>query len=162
MEMGHCTENQIAFALQQTELDTPASEACQNLGIAEQMADLKVFAKTVEPEVIGQVNLLLVQPVFKDCKAKIMPDTYSGKEWVIGFTTNLGDEVIPNFDGVDIGCGMLTICLGDKANVEKWLDLQKLGQIIRERVPFGMNTHEHEVYYGETGNLKCLKAIKKH
>ena len=70
------------------------------------MSDLKVFAKTVEQEALDQVGLLLAQPAFSNCKVRIMPDVHAGKGCVIGFTADLGDKVIPNIVGVDIGCGV--------------------------------------------------------
>ena len=42
-----------------------------------------------------------------------MPDVHAGKGCVIGFTADLGDKVIPNIVGVDIGCGMLCVKLGN-------------------------------------------------
>ena len=53
-----------------------------------------------------QINTLLSQDAFKDCKVRIMPDVHAGKGCVIGFTADLGNKVIPNIVGVDIGCGM--------------------------------------------------------
>lgn len=53
----------------------------------------------------NQINTLLSQDAFKDCKVRIMPDVHAGKGCVIGFTADLGNKVIPNIVGVDIGCG---------------------------------------------------------
>lgn len=66
--------------------------------------NVKVFAKTVEREVYDQLNELMSVDVFKDAKVRIMPDTHAGKGCVIGFTANLGDKVVPNLVGVDVGC----------------------------------------------------------
>src|SRR5574344_385617 len=99
--------------------------------------DLKIFTDNIEQKAIDQINLLLEQEAFKDCKVRIMPDVHSGAGCVLGFTGNFGYKVIPNIVGVDIGCGMLTIELG---NIE--LDLEKLDKIIREYVPSGFNVHE--------------------
>ena len=66
--------------------------------------DVKVFAKTVEQEVYDQLNKLMSVDVFKDAKVRIMPDTHAGKGCAIGFTANLGDKVVPNLVGVDVGC----------------------------------------------------------
>ncbi len=41
-----------------------------------------------------------------------MPDVHAGAGCVIGFTGDLGDKVIPNIVGVDIGCGMRVLNLG--------------------------------------------------
>ena len=76
------------------------------------MSNLKVYAKTIEDEALEQINTLLSQDAFKDCKVRIMPDVHAGKGCVIGFTADLGDKVIPNIVGVDIGCGMLCVSLG--------------------------------------------------
>ena len=85
------------------------------------MKDLKIFAKTIEVEALEQIETLLAQEPFKGCKVRIMPDVHAGAGCVIGFTANLGDKVIPNVVGVDIGCGMLTVNLG---NIE--IDYEKL------------------------------------
>ena len=69
------------------------------------MKNLKIFTKNVEQEAIEQIDLLLNQEAFKDSKVRIMPDVHAGKGCVIGFTGDLGDKIIPNIDGVDIGCG---------------------------------------------------------
>ena len=50
------------------------------------MSNLKVYAKTIEDEALEQINTLLSQDAFKDCKARIMPDVHAGKGCVIGFT----------------------------------------------------------------------------
>ena len=98
--------------------------------------DLKIFAKTIEPKARAQIDLLLAQKPFKDCKVRIMPDVHAGVGCVIGFTANLGDKVIPNIVGVDIGCGMLTVGLGKRD-----IDFEKLDQVIRRYVPSGRCVH---------------------
>ena len=72
------------------------------------MKNLKIFTNNIEQEAIDQINTLLNQPAFENCKVRIMPDVHAGAGCVIGFTADLGDKVIPNIVGVDIGCGMLT------------------------------------------------------
>ena len=66
--------------------------------------DLKIYTNNIEQEAINQINELLQQEPFKNCKVRIMPDVHAGKGCVIGFTADLGDKVIPNIVGVDIGC----------------------------------------------------------
>lgn len=101
------------------------------------MSDLKIFTENIEPEALNQIYTLIKQPAFADCKIRIMPDVHAGAGCVIGFTADLGDKVIPNIVGVDIGCGMLTVALG-KIDV----DFEKLDKAIRKRVPSGRNVHE--------------------
>lgn len=121
------------------------------------MKDLKIFTKNIEEEAIKQINELLEQDAFKYAKVRIMPDVHSGKGCVIGFTGNLGDKVIPNIVGVDIGCGMLCVELG---NID--LDLEKLDEVINKYIPSGFNVHKGlpiETFY--LGHLKCFKELKE-
>jgi RNA-splicing ligase RtcB len=84
-----------------------------------------------------------------------MPDVHSGAGCVIGFTANLGDKVVPNLVGVDIGCGMLTVKLG---KIE--MDLEKLDKVIHEYVPAGFNSHKSPIaLFDSIKELKCLKNI---
>ena len=104
------------------------------------MKNLKIFTNNIEQSAREQIDLLLEQEAFKDCKIRIMPDVHAGAGCVIGFTGNLGDKVIPNIVGVDIGCGMLCAELG---NID--IDLEKLDKTIRQYIPSGMNVHEKKV-----------------
>lgn len=120
------------------------------------MADLKIFTNNIEPEALDQVKNLLDQPAFKDCKVRIMPDVHAGKGCVIGFTADLGDKVIPNIVGVDIGCGMLTVVLGDVD-----IDLEALDNAIRKVVPSGRNVHdERKVTFPDIMDLYCYRELK--
>ena len=120
------------------------------------MKNLKIFTKNIDEEALKQINELLDQDAFKDSKVRIMPDVHAGKGCVIGFTGNLGNKVIPNIVGVDIGCGMLCIELG---NVE--LDLEKIDNIIRKYVPSGRNVHEKtQSKFVDLEKLYCLKELK--
>ena len=101
------------------------------------MKNLKIFTRNIEDAALNQINELLEQDAFKDAKVRIMPDVHAGKGCVIGFTGDLGDKVIPNIVGVDIGCGMLCVELG-KVDI----DLEKLDKVIRDNVPSGRNVHE--------------------
>ena len=120
------------------------------------MKNLKIFTKNIDEEALKQINELLDQDAFKDSKVRIMPDVHAGKGCVIGFTGNLGNKVIPNIVGVDIGCGMLCIELG---NVE--LDLEKIDNIIRKYVPSGRNVQEKtQSKFVDLEKLYCLKELK--
>ena len=120
------------------------------------MKDLKIFTDDIEQEAVNQINELLDQEAFKDSKIRIMPDVHAGKGCVIGFTGNLGNKVIPNIVGVDIGCGMLCVELG---NID--LDLERLDKIIREYVPSGFEVHDERKYkFLELQDLKCYRELK--
>ena len=116
----------------------------------------KVFTDNVEETAVSQIQQLCNQPFVKDCKIRVMPDVHSGVGCVIGFTANLGEMVIPNIVGVDIGCGMLTVELG---NTE--IDFEKLDNTIIEYVPSGKNTHEgRKVRFPQLQDLHCYRSLK--
>lgn len=120
------------------------------------MADLKIFTENIEQEALNQINTLIQQPSFKDCKVRIMPDVHAGKGCVIGFTANLGDKVIPNIVGVDIGCGMLTVDLGQID-----IDLERLDKVIRQHVPSGRNVNTDKIHGFESiKSLYCYDKLK--
>ncbi|MCI9245574.1 MAG: RtcB family protein [Clostridia bacterium] len=123
----------------------------------EQVKDLKIFTDNIEQEAVEQIELLLQQEPFRDCKVRIMPDVHAGKGCVIGFTADLGNKVIPNIVGVDIGCGMLCVELG---KID--LDLQKLDEVINNCIPAGRNIREHKLLEFEPINeLYCLRELKE-
>ena len=121
------------------------------------MKNLKKFTNNIENEAVSQLDLLLEQEPFKDCKVRIMPDVHAGKGCVIGFTANLGNKVIPNIVGVDIGCGMLCVELG---KIE--LDLEKIDKIINKCIPAGRNIRECKILdFLNINELYCLRELKE-
>ena len=120
------------------------------------MKNLKIFTQNIEQEALDQINTLMEQPAFSDCKVRIMPDVHAGAGCVIGFTADLGDKVIPNIVGVDIGCGMLTVNLG-KIDI----DYEKLDAVIRKRVPCGREVHEGRlIQFRRLQELRCYRELK--
>lgn len=120
------------------------------------MSDLKIFTENIEKEALDQINVLLEQEAFKNCKVRIMPDVHAGKGCVIGFTADLGDKVIPNIVGVDIGCGMLCVSLGIRD-----IDFDKLDDVIRNYVPSGRNVHDgRQIRFDELQDLKCYRELR--
>lgn len=120
------------------------------------MRNLKIYAKTIEDEALEQINTLLSQDAFKECKIRIMPDVHAGKGCVIGFTADLGNKVIPNIVGVDIGCGMLCVNIGREE-----IDFEKLDNVIRTYVPSGRNVHDgRQIRFDELQNLYCYRELK--
>lgn len=118
--------------------------------------NLKIYTDNIEPIALDQIQTLLNQEAFKDSKVRIMPDVHAEKGCVVGFTADLGDKVIPNIVGVDIGCGMLTVELG-KIDI----DYEELDNIIREYVPSGVNIHEGRIEkFPDLYNLFCFRELK--
>lgn len=120
------------------------------------MKDLKIYTNNIEGKAREQINLLLEQEAFMNCKVRIMPDVHAGSGCVIGFTADLGNKVIPNVVGVDIGCGMTWVKL---ANNE--IDLEKLDKVIRENIPSGMNARIEKLPTNiKLTDLYCYKQLR--
>lgn len=100
--------------------------------------DVKIFTDNIEANALEQIKELLSIDVFSDKKIRIMPDVHAGSGCVIGFTGDLGDKVIPNIVGVDIGCGMRILNLGKITEI----DFHAFHEHIRGNVPSGMFVRE--------------------
>lgn len=96
------------------------------------MANIKVFTDMIDDVSMGQIDTIGNYNVFSNQTIRIMPDVHAGKGCVCGFTSTIGDKIIPNLIGVDIGCGVYVISLG-KVDI----DFSKLDNIIRTYIPFG-------------------------
>lgn len=125
----------------------------------EPMTDLKVYARNLEQAAVDQIETLVRQPAFEGAKVRIMPDAHAGAGCVIGFTANLGEKVVPNLVGVDIGCGMLT------AKVSGICDYRAFDEHVKKSVPSGFSVHAKEtcdvsqlglLCYGELQNVDRL------
>lgn len=114
------------------------------------MRDLIIYASHIEDKAMQQIDLLMSQPAFADSKVRIMPDVHAGAGCVIGFTADLGDKVIPNVVGVDIGCGMLTV------QVKGDMDFEKLDIVIREKIPSGKKVHDKVIWFFD--DLDCMRC----
>ena len=120
------------------------------------MADLKIFTSNIEADALKQIDLLLKQDAFTNSKIRIMPDVHVGKGCVIGFTGTLGDQLIPNIVGVDIGCGILTLKLHTPN-----LNLVRLDQVINKYIPSGFSVHnEKKVKHTQIKQLRCYNNLK--
>lgn len=115
-----------------------------------------VFTENIEDGAKDQIKKLLDQDYMVGKNVRIMPDVHQGIGCVIGFTCNMGNIVIPNIVGVDIGCGMLTIELG---NIE--VDLRKLDEHIRRNIPSGTKTHRDPIVrFNQVNDLRCYKHLR--
>lgn len=124
--------------------------------------DVKIFTDRIDDSAVEQIRRLLSVDVFADKKLRIMPDVHAGAGCVIGFTGDLGDKVIPNIVGVDIGCGMRVLRLGkqvakhyqDRAvkYLSTGIDESEIEQLIRDTI---------EEYKAAGRSSEIQHAIKK-
>ena len=119
-------------------------------------SNIKIYADEVDALAQKQLKTLMAQPAFADAKVRIMPDVHAGKGCVIGFTADLGNKVIPNIVGVDIGCGMLTLKVGKKKP-----DFDALDEIMHRNIPCGMYTRREPFeYFPALADLHCFHRLK--
>jgi len=96
-----------------------------------------VYTDAIEEEAVAQIYAYLNCPASEGTHPRFMPDIHAGKGCVIGFTAGLTDKIIPNLIGVDIGCGVLSINLG---NID--IDFQQIDDFIREKIPSGCRINQ--------------------
>jgi len=122
------------------------------------MADTKIYASIIDEATEKMVRNLEESDAYKDCPIRIMPDCHAGIGCTVGTVIYVHDRIVPNTVGVDIGCGMLVVCIGQKD-----IDLQRLDEVINENVPSGFNIHETAKYHFETNldSLRCRAAIDR-
>lgn len=96
---------------------------------------MKIFTDNIEDCAVEQIERLMSVGAFGGCKVRIMPDVHAGAGCVIGFTGDLGDKVIPNIVGVDIGCGIFVQPFRPAGTI----DFHALNEYILHAIPSGRN-----------------------
>ena len=71
------------------------------------------YARVVEDEAIEQIRRMCNYIITEGSRIRIMPDVHAGKGCTVGTTMTINDKAVPNIVGVDIGCGMYTVKLGN-------------------------------------------------
>ncbi|MBR4085311.1 MAG: RtcB family protein [Lachnospiraceae bacterium] len=112
------------------------------------------YATVIEEEAIEQIRRMCDYEFTEGSKVRIMPDVHAGKGCTIGTTMTVVDKAVPNIVGVDIGCGMYTVKLG---NVE--LDFEKLDEACHY-VPSSMRVWEGRKERFDLEKLRCFRALK--
>lgn len=113
----------------------------------------------VEPECLRQIDEALSSPAVEGSEVRIMPDLHAGAGICIGFTQKIAGRIVPNFVGVDIGCGMLAARFeGRKADAifGNAMGLRRLDQMWRRRVPMGWDHRRFPHPFAENVRLDAL------
>lgn len=119
----------------------------------------KIFTNNIDEKVSNQINQMLESPVAIDANMRIMPDVHFGAGCVIGTTMKIVDKVVPNFVGVDIGCGVLVQGIGRTG-----IDLERLDKVVRKNIPSGFEIRSREHPLASCVNLDdliCKDGLKK-
>jgi RNA-splicing ligase RtcB len=114
--------------------------------------DASVFAETIDSTTLTQIREIINQNFMEGSKVAIMPDAHAGAGICIGFTASLNGKVVPNFVGVDIGCGVTSQFIGRN------IDFNALDSVIRRKIPNGMHNNE---FYGKTEIEEAVGQIGK-
>ena len=115
-----------------------------------------VYADKIDRETKTQLSELLRNTAFTDSKIRIMPDTHSGKNCVVGIAMTLKGRLCPAMVGVDIGCGMETTIFEESA-----VDLPKLDELVHSRIPCGSKVHHSPLATDGATDLSRLRCYPK-
>lgn len=115
-----------------------------------------VYTDIADQNSVSQVLELCNQEIAKGQKIRMMPDIHAGAGCTIGTTMTLGDKIIPNLVGVDIGCGMLVSVLR-----EKEVDLEKLDGVIHQYVPAGFSVRETVHDFAKNTHIHGLRCVSR-
>ncbi len=105
---------------------------------------LTLYGIEIEQEAISQILELSKCRAFEKQNIAIMPDCHTGVACCIGFTSTIDLNnpcIIPNVVGVDIGCGMLSVDIGEHLS----FSLEEINKRIMDSIPMGFNVHHKPV-----------------
>ncbi len=104
-----------------------------------------------------QLQMICDHPSAAGSRIRVMPDVHPGKVGTIGLTMTVGESLMPNLVGVDIGCGMTIARIRTKG-----MECQKLDTVIRDNVPVGgavRKTNHRLCDKAVLRRLHCYKAV---
>jgi len=97
-----------------------------------------VYAGNIEDACDAQIKEICDKEFLANEKIRIMPDCHAGMNICIGFTATMNsDWAVPNYIGVDIGCGVVSHSVG----VLEDLDFKKFDKQVRRSIPSGSDIH---------------------
>lgn len=115
----------------------------------------KIFTDSIEDYALAQIKMLCDNEAFHGSKIRVMPDVHPGKVGTIGFTATVGERILPNVVGIDIGCGITIAKLKQKK-----IEYMKLDTVIRENVPSGFTVRKQAHRFIDKIGLKKLNCYK--
>ena len=112
------------------------------------------FAKVIEDVAIDQIQRMCDYPFTENSRIRIMPDVHAGKGCTIGTTMTVIDKAVPNVVGVDIGCGMYTVNLGNSESDMEQMDAAA------HFIPSGTDVWEGRKELFNLLDLRCYRELK--
>lgn len=114
----------------------------------------KCYTNILEDVAREQITSVCDISAYADSKIRIMPDVHAGMGCTIGTTMTVSDKIAPSLVGVDIGCGMYTLNLG---NID--IDLQAFDEAVHT-IPCGMNVWDGRKEHFDLTLLRCYRELK--
>lgn len=127
-------------------------------------ASAKIFTTqnidtAIDQYAVSQLQMLCNNETASGSIIRVMPDVHPGKVGTIGLTMTVGNKLMPNLVGIDIGCGMTLAQIKGKK-----IEFQKLDTVIRENVPSGFSIRKKIHRFAEEfdfSKLYCYKHIRE-
>ena len=107
-----------------------------------QRIPIKLWADRIDENAMVQAEDLASLP-FAYHHIALMPDVHCGLGMPIGGVLVTKGVVVPNAVSVDIGCGMCAVKSSLRVEEVNRKSLSKVVELIKERVPVGMEHHAH-------------------
>lgn len=103
----------------------------------------KVFNPNIDESSYQQIQRMMNREEFNDSKFRFMPDVHYGKGSTVGTTMTVHGKIVPNFIGVDIGCGVnVTELEMTKKEASDNQFLKRFDRLVRQNVPLGFKRHQ--------------------
>ena len=112
------------------------------------------YAKVCEDMAIEQIRRMCDYEFTRGSRIRIMPDVHAGAGCTIGTTMTVVDKAVPNVVGVDIGCGMYTVNLGDVD-----IDFEKVDEAAHF-IPSGLKVWDEKREDFDLAELRCYKLLR--
>ena len=112
------------------------------------------YASVVEQEAIDQIRRMCDYDFTEGSRIRIMPDVHAGAGCTIGTTMTVTDKAVPNVVGVDIGCGMYTVRLGDTE-----INFEKVDEAAHF-IPSGLNVWDERREFFDLRQLRCYDILR--
>lgn len=113
------------------------------------------YGSIIEDEAIEQIQRMCNQGFAEGSNIRIMPDVHVGKGCTIGTTMTVKDKAVPNLVGVDIGCGMYTVNLGNQE-----IDLEKFDEACHY-IPSGKKAWDGRQERFDLTELRSFRSLKR-
>lgn len=109
----------------------------------------------IDQYAISQIQMICDQESSKGCRIRVMPDVHPGKVGAIGLTMTIGEKIIPNLIGIDIGCGITLAQIKGKK-----IEYQKLDTVIRDCIPSGFHVRTKVHRFAKEFDFDALRCVK--